>query len=342
MPRRLMVAAAVLGAVVLWSYLAHPGPDGTLETLRLASLAIQVTVLVLSILSVKRAPWALASIVVAELLFFHLPANPPVTARLFYPETPPIRYVRQRLGPWMRVAGLGPALRANFASAYGLADPRSSNPAKPAAYVEAVSRINLTPGRATDGFGEPRDPLYQFLGVRYLMTSPDSPLPGPWKLALRHPSAWVWERPRALPRIFLPHSILPCAQNASWSDCTRSIRNFRREAVIREGQAWSAASPRASELDLGSLHPAWLSAQARLVERRLLASSVYQDGGWIVLKNGNRQPATLANGPFVAAWLPEGDARIDLVYRPRGFFGGMLLAALALTAAAVLWMPMRR
>jgi hypothetical protein len=273
-----------------------------------------------------------------ELLFFHAPANPAVPARLFYPETPPVAFVRERLDPWLRMAGLGPALRANIPSVYGLADPRSSNPAKPAAYVEAVSRINLTPGRATDGFGEPLDPLYQLLGVRYLMTPPDSPLPGPWKLVLRDPAAWVWERPRALPRIFLPHAVLPCPEGTSWSDCTKPIGNFRREAAVR-GEPWSAAAPRASELELQILRPTWLRAQARLVEPRLLASSIYQDGGWMVLRNGEPRPVTLANGPFVAAWLRDGEATVDLVYRPERFVAGMLLAALVLTAAVVLWVP---
>ncbi|HWM93056.1 MAG TPA: hypothetical protein VN493_19995 [Thermoanaerobaculia bacterium] len=330
--KRLVGAALALGALVVWAYLAHPGPE--LEGLRRASLAVQIGALVLSV--VVRKPWVLAGIVGAELLFFHVPVNPSVPARLFYPETPPVRFVRERLDPWLRMSGLGPAMRANIPSVYGLADPRSSNPAKPAAYIEATSRINLTPGRATDGFGEPHDPLYQLLGVRYLVTPPDSPLPGPWKLALSDPSGWVYERP-ALPRLFLPNATLPCSEGTPWSGCTRPIRNFRREAAVR-GEAWSAASPRASGLELGTLRPTWLRARARIAEPRLLASSLYQDGGWHVLWDGERQPATLANGPFVAAWLPQGDATLDLLYRPRGFLGGMLLAALALTAAAVLWL----
>jgi hypothetical protein len=205
--------------------------------------------------------------------------------------------------------------------------------------VEAVSRINLTPGRATDGFGEPLDPLYQLLGVRYLMTPPDSPLPGPWKLVLRDPAGWVWERPRSLPRIFLPHAVIPCPAEAPWSDCTKPIRNYRREAALRGEASWSAANPRAAQLDLLAFRPAWLRARARLTERRLLASSLYQDGGWYVLKEGVPQPPVLANGPFVAAWLPAGDAAVDVIYRPQGFLAGMLLAALALASAMALWIP---
>lgn len=338
--RRLMIAAVLLGAFISWAYVSHPSPEvpGALAGLRWVSLAIQLaTILAVTLLLAKaRAAFALAALVGIELLFFHVPANPPVPARFFYPETPPIRFVREHLDPWMRMAGLGPALRANIPSVYGLADPRSSNPAKPAAYIEATSRINLTPGRATDGFGEPQDPLYQLLGVRYLMTPPDSPLPGPWKLALRDMSGWVWERPRSLPRLFLPHAALPCPEGTPWSDCTKPIRNFRREAAVRS-ESWAAAAPRASEMILGEFSPAWLRAKIRLTERRLLASSIYQDGGWLILKDGEPQPTALANGPFVAAWLGPGEGRVDVLYRPKGFLTGMTLAALALVAATALW-----
>jgi hypothetical protein len=338
---RKIVVAVLLGAVIAWAYLAHPSPEvpGSLEGLRRASLAIQLGVLFLASL-LPRKGWLLAGVIGAELLFFHVPANPAVPAKLFYPETPPVAFVRQRLNPWLRMAGLGPALRANIPSVYGLADPRSSNPAKPAAYVEAVSRINLTPGRATDGFGEPQDPLYQLLGVRYLMTPSDSPLPGPWKLVLRDPAGWVWERPRSLPRIFLPHAALACPEGVAWSDCTKPIRNYRRETALRSDAPWSAAAPRASELELLAFRPAWLRARAHLTERRLLASSLYQDGGWYVLRDGEPQSPVLANGPFVAAWLPAGNAAgttVDVIYRPKGFLAGMLLAALALALAGALW-----
>ena len=71
----------------------------------------------------------------------------------------------------------------------------------------------------------------------------------------------------------------------------------------------------------------------------VLASSVYQDGGWRLLLGGSLLPTTVANGPFVAAWLPPGHGPLDLLYRPPGFLAGMLAAALALAAGAALWVP---
>jgi len=356
----LVVFGSALAALILWGYLAHPDPEDLthLTTLRYSTLAVQLATLVGTALLMLlfspspgegvrgggRGGWgvrALLPLVISgELLLIHAPANPPVTARLYYPETPPIAFVRERLDPWYRMSGEGPALRANFGTVYGLADPRSSNPMKPASYLEAIGRINLFPRRATDGFAHPEDPLYGLLGVRFVMTAPRLPLPPPLRPVMRRPHGWVYRRPGALPRIFLPAAAAPCPEATPfrWSDCNAGVRDFALEAVLRPGErSWTAAAPAGSRLDLQEIGPAHLSARARLAEPRLLASSVYQDGGWRLVVGGTRLPTTLANGPFVAAWLPEGEAALDLLYRPPGFVPGMLIAALALAVGAALW-----
>ena len=85
------------------------------------------------------------------------------------------------------------------------------------------------------------------------------------------------------------------------------------------------------------MEPARLVAHARLAEERLLASSVYQDGGWRLLLDGRPFPAEVADGPFLAAWLPAGEHRVELIYRAPGFLAGLGLAAVAL-AGLILWM----
>jgi hypothetical protein len=307
--RRSALTGAALAAFIVWAYLAHPGPDpAVLARLRYGSLALQLAVLSAALLLLARRSALreeiLGLIVAAELLAFHAPANPAVRADLFYPETPPIAFLRQRLDPWHRMAGLGPALRPNIASVYGLADARSSNPAKPAAYVEATRRINRFPGRPTDGFTAPEDPLYSRLGVRFLITAPGTHVGKPYRLVLHRRRAWIYQNRTARALLFLP-----------------------------------GADPASSALSLGAKRPAWLRARARLAERRLLASSVFQDGNWKLLVGGERQPTIQAGGPFVAAWLPPGEAPVDLLYRPASFAAGLTIAALALAAAAVLWVP---
>lgn len=304
--RRTVLLAAALTAVIVWAYLAHSGPDpDAFAWLRYGSLTVQLTALTAASLLLAgrfsaRRGWGLALVVAAELMAFHAPAHPPVSAHLYYPETPPITFLRQRLDPWHRMTGLGTVLRPNFASVYGFADPRSSNPAKPAAYAEAIQRINRLPRQVTDDFVSPDDPLYARLGVRFLMTEPGTQLPQPYQLVRRRRRAWIYENRAAPALLFLPDS---------------------------------------ATLEPGTMKPDWMQARVRLSERRMLASSVYQDGNWKLLIDGKNHPSTLADGPFLAAWLPPGEARIDLVYRPGSFAAGLALAALGLAAGIVLWVP---
>lgn len=388
----LVPAALVLGGVISWAYLAHPNPGdpAALSGLRRGSLALHLAALGLAglLLAVRRRPakeidgpedgpgsdrgpnrsavpaWAAAGLVLlaaAEPLAIRLPSNPATPARLFYPETPPLRFVRERLEAGAldgsRIAGLGPALRPNFATMYGLADARSSNPARPAAVLDAISRVNRKANQATDVFTAPDDPLYDLLGVRYLMTAPRQRLLPPLRPVLKRKAAWIWERPRPLPRLFLPAAASSCL-DPTWAVCNAGIGDFAAQAVLRQTDLpapWVAADPAASSLVLSALEPARIRATAQLAEGRLLASSVYQDGGWALLAGSpggrglQKLPTTLANGPFVAAWLPAASAvpegnslqpvELELIYRPPGFLAGLLLAALALAAGIVAWTP---
>ncbi len=69
-----------------------------------------------------------------------------------------------------------------------------------------------------------------------------------------------------------------------------------------------------------------------------LSSSLYQDGGWRLLLDGRSHPAR-SEGAFLAAPLPAGRWRVDLLYRPRAFLWGCLLAAVGLTAGAAALRP---
>lgn len=351
------VAAALVPLYLAWfvwppSFLKLgllPAAQATvLDQVRLLSELLQLGVLAAAGWLLLRRPrpeqapamgLALAGLAALELLAHHLPSNPPVPARLFYPETPAIAFLRERTDPWHRIAGVGSPLRPNIATAYGLADPRTSNPAKPAPVAFALLRINRFPYRATDGFVDPRNPLYELLGVQYVMTPPRQRIPGlqpVWK----NRSAWIYQTPRPLPRLFLPNSTLACPSGESWADCTARIGNFRRRTALipgAGGTAWRAAAPRGSRLDLLEIHPAWLRARLEATEPRLLASSIYQDGGWVLLVNGAPRPTLHANGPFLAAWLKPGDRDVELIYRPEGFVLGMVIAAVALAVGVVLW-----
>ncbi|HKH48090.1 MAG TPA: hypothetical protein VKM72_25810 [Thermoanaerobaculia bacterium] len=72
----------------------------------------------------------------------------------------------------------------------------------------------------------------------------------------------------------------------------------------------------------------------RSLAGRRLETSIFQDGHWSVFADGVRMPPEPADGPFVAARLPAGARKVDLVYRPGSFVLGCVLAALGLAVGA--------
>lgn len=350
-----LAVALGLGGAVAWGYLAHPNPDnpGYLSEVRHGWMAAHLAVLALAaacaLLLARRhgdtgrlgrwAPWAFSALVAVELLATHQPANPALPRRLAYPVTPPIAFLQERLADGGRMIGLGNVFRAALPSIYGLNDLRIDNPSVPDGYVVAATPLMRESRIPT--FARPGHPLYDLLGVRYVLTRPEVRTPFP--RVFEHPAGWIYERPGALPPLFLPARAQVAWPPFDWPAWLKANQDFSRRALVPPSpgrdRRWRADRPRASSLAVTQPEPAHFRAEAALAEPRLLASSVFQDGHWRLLVDGRPHPAILANGPFVAAWLPAEARRIDLIYRPWSFLAGCLLAALAFAAAFAWWIP---
>lgn len=312
-PWTVVAAAAAVAALLAWAYLghAHPEDPGRLAAFRIGWLHWQMRFLVLAVLlflvGSKRhwvgAVFALG--IAAELLLAHGPANPPMPQRLAFPANEPLRFLEQHLEgdpAGSRMAALGRAFPPNLPSLYGLSDARVYNPMTPRAYAAYVAPVTVAWWGEVPEFGNPGHPLYRDLGVRYLLTGPEEEVPPPFRLAFASPEARIYEHPDPLPLLYL-------------SPGTGKARPaLRLEEPGRIGAG------------LGLLRP------------RHLASRLAQDGGWRLLLDGRRHPTGL-EGPFLAAEVPAGRHRIELLYRPRPFLLGLVIAALALAAAVAAWVP---
>jgi hypothetical protein len=199
-----IVAAAILGTLIAWGYLAHG--TGQLEVLRIGWLHWQTRFLILGTLLLLfgrgrrwTAPVA-AGLIAAELLLAHLPANPPMPKRLLLPETGPVRFLQDHLRDGGRMAALGHAFLPNLPSLYGLSDIRVYNPMAPASYFRRLEPVITGWWGEIPELGNPGHPLYRELGVRYILTGPDATLPLP--LVFEDRDGRVWEVPGAAP--FVP------------------------------------------------------------------------------------------------------------------------------------------
>lgn len=355
--RRWGLAVAVglgLAGLIAWGYLAHPYPKNPqyLAGMRQGWMIAQLAVLGLTValLAWGRPPsegaprwrrwslWALPLLIGGELLIAHQPANPTNPRRLAYPVTPPVRFLQENAGD-TRIIGIGPAFRASLPAVYGLNDLRIDNPSAPEAHIYLTRPLLLE--SAVPSFARPLHPLYDLLGVRYVMVRPGRSLR--MRQVFEHESGWIYERPNALSRLFLPPRALIAQRGDDWLAWVAQNADFSRRALVipspGRNRRWRAERPRAASLEVSLPEPAHVRGQVTLTEPRLLASSVLQDGHWRLLVDGEPHPTVLANGPLVAAWLPAEARQVDLIYRPLPFIAGCLLAALALTVAAALCVP---
>jgi hypothetical protein len=356
-----LAGGAALAGLITWIYVAHPSPETGLVlydlfegglAAQLAALALALGLLLVrpassasSVSSVgwrRGCPWVLAGVIAAELSGLHGTVNSATPRGFAYPTAPSIAFLQKSLGP-SRMMGLGQAFLPNIPLIYGLRDVRIDNPSQPTAYAVLTGPLNRNP--MTPRFGKPVHPLYDLLAVRYIMARAGVTLPYP--LVYRDQEAWIYERPGALPLLFLPARVRILRDGISWPEWVQENDDFGARTLAAPSperwQHWHAqghaqAGDR-STVTLTAYGPALLRAHAQLGETRFLASSIYQDGNWLLLDGGTRTPTTLANGPFLGAWLEEGGRDLQLLYRPRSFVAGCLLAALALAAAAALWVP---
>ncbi len=340
-PRAVIVAGgAALLALIAWGYGLSPQRE-ELRALRhfwmgCQLAAVAATAGLLALRKPRWTAWAFAMLAAAELLVFHAPANPSLPRSAFYPVSPAIRFLQENAAG-SRIAPLANRLLPNSAAVYGLADVRISNPMKPALYAQAVGAVSASIRTTEHILNVAEHPLYQLLGVRYVvapqrMTS----IPG-LRQVFRDATSRIYERPQVLPRLFLPTAV-ESAGAEPWPDWLEGNPDFAARALVaptaERPALWTAARPAESALRGLSLHPAHLGARGSFAEERLLASSVYQDGGWSLLLDGAPRPTVVADGPFVAAWVPAGEHRLDLLYRAPGLLPGIALAALALAVGA--------
>ncbi|HXT21434.1 MAG TPA: hypothetical protein VN923_11835, partial [Thermoanaerobaculia bacterium] len=351
--RALAIAALVTAGLVCWAYFGHlpPGsvelaPQGWWLTLQLVAVALVVSTLLLDSRLRRAADWLLALVVAVELFALHGDATRPAPARLFYPRTPGLDFLAEHLAG-ARLVGIVDVFPANFAQVYGFSDVRIDGPARPATYVGLIQALRdpgpLTLANASQ-LGQPGARLYDLLGVRYLLAPPGYELPLP--VAWRDPSLWIYEHPRPLPRFFLPPSAV--VQNGGdWGRWVRRQRDFAARALVATGPGgspaarWRARRGRAAFAATQHEATRW-SAELQASEPRLLTGAVYQDGGWRLLVDGRPHETVAVNGPLLGAWLPAGEHRLDLLYRPRRFVAGCLLAALGLAAGLAWLMPSPR
>jgi hypothetical protein len=348
------IAALGLGRVLAWAYLDHANPwdPKALEVLRIGWLHWQGRFLVLGSLVLgglvllrggqrRRLPPAMVLLIAAELVLLHRDVNPPMPPRLAFPPSPPLTFLKSVVEPdGPRMAALGGALPPNLGVLYELADARIYNPVEPADYAGFTNPLVEPPRRNVPRYGEPQSPLWDRLGVGYLLVDAGLELDPPLERVLEDPAGWVYRRSGALPLAYWGPASKGANELAEEGD--RPLSRVPAQLEMVEPERWSLRPAPSSlaepDLDLAALGP--LQLRTALYRHPGGPSG----GGWRVLRGEERLPTERADGPFLAAFWPRAsaseDLRAELVYRPPGFLLGCLLAGLAAAGAALFLCPL--
>jgi hypothetical protein len=366
----LLLAPLLVGALVAWAYSVSANPSDPLlqEAPRMAARQLQVGVAGAFALALAycchRMHWrerlracgpVFVLLIGLELYQLHGVLSPPMPRRHYYPPTPVTEFLRENLGS-SRMVGLGGAFLNAHPLVPGIADLRSSSPLQPWPLLRLTRR--LREGLFSRRIVVADDPILDLLGVRFVVTMPRLQLEPPLERLVGHGleaegDLVIWERPRAMNLAFVARTAQG-EEGGDWLPQVEAIDDFHRttlvdalpEPLVGEpgggGRRWRASNPRENRVLALEDDPSHVRVRLSCTETCLLATSLYQDGGWRVLIDGGRARAARTNGIFAGAWVPAGEHVVDLVYRPPGFLGGTLVCALSLLLGGGWWFWPRR
>lgn len=337
----------------------------------------------LIVLAPPRRGWIrllLGGALLAELLWFAADSTRESDPSLYYPSLPALETLR---GTSQRTLGLA-CLPANLNECYELRDVRGYDGVDPAPIVELLelardprsqaesyNRLQwyAPPVQVTQDGNLVLPPILDMLGVRHVVVR-GAP-PANVRATAVDGSYWVGENPRALPRAFVPQSViaLPAGQ-PTLARLGRPDFDPRAVAFVElppaspTGLGPREGRPRSEAASIIPVPPTWHDAMeagdaivadgvrgvctiirdepstvvitAELAVAGLVVLADSWDPGWRATVNGNEAAVLRANHGIRAVAAPAGRSEIRFTYQPQSFSRGVALLAIGLLAL-VFW-----
>jgi len=268
---------------------------------------------------------ALVALVLLDLFSVTSPFNPTsddLMVDFRHPEV--VTFLQQessRSGPW-RILSLTIKWQPSAAAVHGLEDAGGLfDPMQPAASARALDCARAAPARA----------LLDLLNVRFVLTRVEA---GDFSAFLERrltssTGLVVWENPSVLPRAWLSGQALPTDRETALERICSDTFDPRRELYL------TGTLPAADPSATGTATAAWDGPNRVRVEVRAsapayLVVAVSADPGWQATLDGHAVPLALADGIYPALWVPAGEHRVVLTYRPPLLGLGAVAASLGI------------
>lgn len=255
------------------------------------------------------------------------------------PETPAIVYL-QRHADGYRVFGMAGALDVDFSMDFGLKDPSGYDPPQPTErYLRIWQLANPAQTAASEWLVSPeltRTGLQamDLLGVRYLLTSPTTPLPSslPVRLVYKGSDALIFENPGAAAPAEVPAALTTVAgEPGDLKALASPTFDVRRTAIIEHDQPDTAQI----QAGQGSVvvdreNDAEVKIQANMTRGGLVVLDDAWAHGWSVEVDGHHAQPLEVDDVMRGVDVPAGDHTVVWHYEVPGLKLGGLISLLSL------------
>jgi len=308
---RLMFAGAIaeaFGLICLWFALRRRGAAAPLSTVMLILVAI-----------------------VAQRVVEDGNIYPRISKRMFFPSVPLIAKIPR--DPMFRVVATGTMLTPNAATMYGLEDVRGYSATTYFPYLQTMSLWCPDATRNWHDVNDLSRPFLNFLGVRHALTPRTMNPPDGWRVVADDRNSRLMENTRAIPRVFVPHTIRFVANDdvemqemSAATDFAETVWiDSRKESVAENGDAAIRTRRVGSHYEI--------DADVRTGARIVITESSWP--GWRAYVDDRRVKIERANRAFLAVFVPQGHHHVRVVYLPDAFVIGRAISIATLLALAV-------
>ena len=182
-------------------------------------------------------------------------------------------------------------------------------------------------------------PFLAFLNARWVLAQTGDVLPAGWDPIAQGQGMKLYENRKALPRAFVPRSVLSEPDPKRRLAVLASIRDFANQGVVSEPAAGEWARNGDADVTIARYATDRLDLEVRAREPALIATSIPAWPGWRISLDGAVMPQVIYNHGFIGFRVPVGTHRISLRYMPRAVVAG---AAISVVSAAIaLWLLLR-